>query len=163
MKVLEEHRHWLSDEAHEVIAAVCPMQLMTLYQSPQRGQLFVGERKGGSGVRYTPGRRSTLSGDHSREQGRCGRNDNVRAHHVIKARKQRVCVGRERQKAEAKARGKSRGREESTGVESLGAERHHRSLTIVPLCTIGHLKRLWLVWAGQRRVRSEQREWPRAS
>ena len=30
MKVSEEHRHWLSDEAHEVIAAVCPMQLMTL-------------------------------------------------------------------------------------------------------------------------------------
>ena len=30
MKVSEEHRHWLSDEAHEVIAVVCPMQLITL-------------------------------------------------------------------------------------------------------------------------------------
>lgn len=47
MKVSEEHRHWLSDEAHEVIAAVCPMQLMTLYQHPQRRQLFAGEREGG--------------------------------------------------------------------------------------------------------------------
>lgn len=32
MKVSEAHRHWLSDEAHEVIAAVCPIQLMTLYR-----------------------------------------------------------------------------------------------------------------------------------
>lgn len=68
------------------------------------------------------------------------------------------CVLGEKDRKQKQEREESAGRETSTGVKSLGAERHHRSLAIVPLSTIGHLKRLWLVWAGQRRVRSEQRE-----
>ena len=111
MKVSEEHRHWLSDEAHEVIAAVCPMQLMTLYQYHRKRSAVCWRARGSSGVRYTPGGRSTLCRDHSREQGSRRRNDNVRAHHVvcISSRAATSVGWRERTESRSKSAKKAQG------------------------------------------------------